>query len=268
MKKVINIILILSLMIIGGCEKNNINQNKTNKELTLEQYIISQGFKKKDFICDIPVNNIKDIVKQSEGVKNYILTNDNQVYEYSLEKLFSTTNTNCSIVNTNEIEIVSFINGNRAPMDSSGKQYYNSFTIPDIQILSNEQQLEEKYPGYENYLYNLNNSFAIKENHLYKITDNSINEINFENNEKINTLLKRIEFKNNDLYTILTIVTDSSFYECKEEVTNKECEQYEDIECKTDFVCNLNELTKYKNDIAIFTGEILITNDYNFYIKE
>ena len=94
------IILLVLALSIAGCAKNAdiiTSDENTLENKTLDSYLSEMNFKKFQIKCDeITSNNINHIgYFNVNGGTTFMILNDNEVYDFSVDKLYSSTNSNC-----------------------------------------------------------------------------------------------------------------------------------------------------------------------------
>lgn len=245
-KNVIFILLVL-IFLITGCVKNSNIDNNDNKEIidkekTLDNYLYNLGYKKFQISCDeISNDNISHIDYVSiSGGTTFIVLNGNEIYDLNIDKLYSSTNSNCkrNYNNDNRILYLSLINN--ISIDNAKDIYRTG---------------------------NINRTFAIlKDNTVKKISDD---DFTVEENININLKQNEILLKLNGSYDFPVLKTNLGYYKLKRKILNqKDCETFADIKCKYEYSYELDNISDFYDEILYYDGHILLDNNLNLYSKD
>lgn len=270
MKKII-VLLICGVMLFGlcGCGKNEeykFESDKTNDKKTIGNYLY-----KKTIQCDI-LNNIKYIY--NDYLSYYIVTNDNQFYLLSIDKLYS-NNMNCKKVENFDFLMVK----NNYIIDKQGYEYGTSYDDKTFGKISNTPtnsyntlkngditKIETQGTSTKLFILSKNGSIYEEEynrNGIINITNKEIIKIE---NEKIKDFymdLNTLDFR------IKYLITDKSFLTYTEIITNEEeCNKYADIKCEKKYEWIKNEDISSKIDelVAVLPW-ILINKNGDVFIN-
>lgn len=260
MKKTYIFLFIILLSVLAlGCEKKQTtgveNDNNLNSS-EMENYV------------KISNVNCPELNVAKEVSKNYFVGQDGYLYEYSLNELFSSTNKNCSIVDTNGKYMKGFSGGLVYDEDDYG------YILEDIKYDKNIFTIEKSYEHEKNREYFIKKSFPNSKLQLFLITDfgiivedNKIYDVRFDlgggssekkviNFDYTNEILNIYETQHS--YEAFYVETNNLYFACKKEIiNNQECEIYADIECKKEYVCKV--INDFKNvKVKNFLGDIVI----------
>ena len=292
--KILGIIIIIIVVLVGGYSiflkvsdlQSNKKEEKRQKQLneerinakSLMEYVKTHSgkylncnddncypmeFTKEDFKCDALDSNIK-FLKDS-----YFITKDNEIYDISLNELYS-NNQNCKKRDTN-IEIKNIVNAE----DST-----NNIILSKDNKIYDSSLKENKFSEFEKVLLNDTNIIKIIETDIYNnYNDYMVREISALVLKRDNKIYKQyynekatyndnkgnydynITFKREEIYksleeygnindievssyymsdmkeykleknTITKIISDKGYYYL-DEIKTDECTKYKDIECK------------------------------------
>lgn len=232
------LIIFLLILFICGCSSKEIKKDTNrNDDTTIEKKNdlkllrgLTQEF---DWNCDVDLHNIKDI----NIYYMRFIDNNGSLYEFDLQKKYSTTNNNCKKVDT-EIKFDSF---SRDRIISIDKKIYNY-----IDGIVEETGL--KYSDYFDFEIELNPRYGIVNNN--KVYDSSNKELySFENGEEY-------------INTITGIIKTNKAYYKYGIVNKKECNEYADIKCEYGIIKD-DELTSAYDDIYYINKNYYILKSSN-----
>lgn len=255
MNKLKCISLLGIIVLLCGCSSKAIKENiasSSDNNVAENKTLINRRGTEYDWNCEVSLTNIKDINI------NYMrfISKDGDLYEFDLEKKFSSTNNNCKKVDT-DIKFERFIASTIISKDNKIYRYENSKLL--------ERPLE--YTGGFQYDYfDKNNNYVIfsyVNNIGGFIKDNKVYVYKLSNNDSTIISEKEIYKFADDEYYIGTygelIKTNKAYYIYG--ITNKkECSDFADVKCEYGIVKD-EELTNAYNDIQY-------TNDYYFIFKD
>ena len=263
-------ILILCLLFLTGCspETNNDNNNIENNTVTNDKKAIGNYSYKNTIKCDI-LNDIKNVYN------NYIITNDNQVYLLSIDKIFS-NNMNCKIIENFEFSIII----NERIIDKQGYEYTNNENNntkrSDYNLLKNNDIIKMIQLGTSNNLLLLSHNGSIYKGkcdeygNFISISNEKI--IKIENEKIRNFYLDIHSFDYNIGYNdkVKYLITDKSFLTYTEIITNKEeCNKYADIACQSKYEWIKNEeISSRMNEFVAVLPWLLINKNGEVFINE
>lgn len=267
MKKLLILIFMVSLcFLFVGCslktedipkEKNtkNTDDNKWLKQLT-------NYYEKYDWNCEVSLKTIKDF----STFNNVFITNDGDLYQYSLEKIFS-NGSYCKKIDS-DIKFDRFINGAIISTNKIPYAFYENKLIKKMEGWTGgfDYNLLNKYDG----IFMLNqthdgSSFDYMQFLYGFISNNTVYSINNSGDKRKQTEIGKIP---DDEYLVKTyndiIKTNKNFYYYSI-VNREECEKYADVECAYG-LARFDEISNYYDRIYYFNARILILNDNENYI--
>ncbi|MGM9877167.1 MAG: hypothetical protein ACI33S_00820 [Bacilli bacterium] len=287
MKKKLCLILICGVVLLGICgcsnnnvdNENNLNQNKSQIlngfdiiENSGNYYTCSHYYQKVDLKCHA-FSEISDI----SSVDNLFITKDGSLYEYSIDKLYSTTNENCKKIDTNK-KFVNFLKGGILADDNVYYIYnYNEIITPvdssgttiafDSEIIKNANAKDKKNITHVSSTDEITLNI-LENNNIYQYkTSTSIYTI--DRNEIIFTIPddEKIEYIIDEV-----IKTNKNYYNYVLETENEEeCKKYKDIDCiikptyKTTSI--VNKEFDFYNQVRFYKPQkIVITNNNDIYL--
>ena len=252
MKKSLTVIIIVFLLMCVGCSKGEnkeINKIIDINTTTLEEFLISDGYKKMGTIlCDqIKDGNIKRIgyINQNE-TETYMITGSNEKFNISL-KLYSTTKQNCEkSTNTKETNMVSNLILNNAV------DIYASYTNDRSFVILNDNTLAK-----------INTDDIVVDDYGNKTYHGKLDKVTINLNS---TSEKLISLNGWGDYPILK--TDKGYYSLtKKNINEYECSTYEDIKCQYEFVYGTDRISRFYDEILYYGGGILMDKSMNLYTK-
>ena len=261
------IILVLVMILVSGCSNNvsvkNNNKNDKDKITQTEKRVIDKMSFTYKWDCEVPLNKIKDI---STIGMNFI-SDDGVLYEFNLDKKYSTTGSHCRKVNI-DVSFEKFIcNG----IISSDKKIYlqNGKNYVDI---SNETRIQGWVMGFPYDLYDYNENIIIlniasvdtkygivEDNKVYEYETGSSSSDYIGKGKKLYTF--------SDDETLVGIYgsyikTNKAYYVYG--ATNKnECEKYADIGCEYGIVKDKTLSDAYDEIYYMNNYYLIMKSDYN-----
>ncbi len=256
------------MILVSGCSNNvSVKNNKKNdkdKITQTEKRVIDKMSFTYKWDCEVPLNKIKDI---STVGMNFI-SDDGALYEFNLDKKYSTTGSHCRKVNI-DVSFEKFIYNK---IISSDKKVYlqNGENYVDI---SNEERIQGWVMGFPYDLYDYNENIII----LNMDLDNSFKYGIVEDNKvyeyETGSLSSDYIGKGKELYTFSDgetlvgiygsyIKTNKAYYVYG--VTNKnECEKYADIKCEYGIVKDKTLSDAYDEIYYMNNYYLIMKSDYN-----
>ena len=267
-------LIIFGIFLITGCEKK-IDANNMNELDKLEK--LKDKFESVEWSCEISVSNIKTIKDNGmmEIQPKMFITNDGDLYQFSVDKKYL-NGTNCKKYDSNE----KFDDFYIFPIDRDLSLFVT--TTGDFKYLDKAGNLVDfysifikKYHSYIEKLYNDNRYNYVKYimgydsyYNVYNIKDNKVflKQISSSGYYKNEDLFA--EFPNNENFISLNgkvFKTNRNYY--KVGITNeKECNEYEDVNC-IEGIVKFNDLEDEYDNISYFNGNYIIFNgDPTLYI--
>ena len=254
------LLLIWLLVIMCGCESNNLKDNEINSNDNIEKVLKENNYIEKKLNCNFELADIKDITIKNMDNHSYILLIDNSLYEYDFEKKYKESDNNCKLLDTNGNIITHFSLRNLYPTDLEEHIFMDNFN-PKFLEYSPESKIKDSYPNSTIQLYIGANSIIVENNKAYLIYNNTKNEFIIDNDETISNV-----YSIND--NLVFIETTNNIYDCNfVEINEDNCNEYVDIECPRTFQCSKSNITNYKNEILFFNGNFIITKNNTLYLK-
>lgn len=261
------IILVLAVILVSGCSNNvSVKNNKKNdkdKITQTEKRVIDKMSFTYKWDCEVPLNKIKDI---STVGMNFI-SDDGALYEFNLDKKYSTTGSHCRKVNI-DVAFEKFIYNK---IISSDKKVYlqNGENYVDI---SNEERIQGWVMGFPYDLYDYNENIIILnigsvDTKYGIVEDNKVYEY------ETDSLSSDYIGKRKELYifsdgeTLVGIYgsyikTNKAYYVYG--ATNKnECEKYADIKCEYGIVKDKTLSDAYDEIYYMNNYYLIMKSDYN-----
>ena len=261
------IILVLAVILVSGCSNNvSVKNNKKNdkdKITQTEKRVIDKMSFTYKWDCEVPLNKIKDI---STVGMNFI-SDDGALYEFNLDKKYSTTGSHCRKVNI-DVAFEKFIYNK---IISSDKKVYlqNGENYVDI---SNEERMQGWVMGFPYDLYDYNENIIILnigsvDTKYGIVEDNKVYEY------ETDSLSSDYIGKRKELYTFSDgetlvgiygsyIKTNKAYYVYG--ATNKnECEKYADIKCEYGIVKDKTLSDAYDEIYYMNNYYLIMKSDYN-----
>lgn len=255
------------MILVSGCSNNvsvkNNNKNDKDKITQTEKRVIDKMSFTYKWDCEVPLNKIKDI---STIGMNFI-SDDGVLYEFNLDKKYSTTGSHCRKVNI-DVSFEKFIcNG----IISSDKKIYlqNGKNYVDI---SNETRIQGWVMGFPYDLYDYNENIIIlniasvdtkygivEDNKVYEYETGSSSSDYIGKGKKLYTF--------SDDETLVGIYgsyikTNKAYYVYG--ATNKnECEKYADIGCEYGIVKDKTLSDAYDEIYYMNNYYLIMKSDYN-----
>lgn len=262
------IILVLAVILVSGCSNNvSVKNNKKNdkdKITQTEKRVIDKMSFTYKWDCEVPLNKIKDI---STVGMNFI-SDDGALYEFNLDKKYSTTGSHCRKVNI-DVSFEKFINNG---IISSDKKVYLQKGENYVDI-SNEERRQGWVMGFPYDLYDYNENIIILNMDLDINLKYGIVEDNKVYENGTGTFSSDYIGKGKELYTFSDgetlvgiygsyIKTNKAYYVYG--VTNKnECEKYADIECEYGIVKDKTLSDAYDEIYYMNNYYLIMKSDYN-----
>lgn len=239
------IILLVLALSIAGCAKNAdiiTSDENTLENKTLDSYLSEMNFKKFQIKCDeITSNNINHIgYFNVNGGTTFMILNDNEVYDLNVDKLYSSTNSNCQRSSNYNMLISNYFDYVNNTYVENAKDIYRNGSDDRI--------------------------FAI-------LNDNTIKKINasdfsIENNVSLNLKADEVPLKLNGTYDFPVLKTNFGYFFLKRELLNKEdCEEFVDVKCKYEYSYELDNISDFYTKIIYYDGQILLDDCLNLYTK-
>lgn len=255
------------MILVSGCSNNvSVKNNKKNdkdKITQTEKRVIDKMSFTYKWDCEVPLNKIKDI---STVGMNFI-SDDGALYEFNLDKKYSTTGSHCRKANI-DVSFEKFIN---IGIISSDKKVYlqNGDNYVDI---SNEERIQGWVMGFPYGLYDYNENIIILnigsvDTKYGIVEDNKVYEY------ETGSLSSDYIGKRKELYTFSDgetlvgiygsyIKTNKAYYVYG--ATNKnECEKYADIECEYGIVKDKTLSDAYDEIYYMNNYYLIMKSDYN-----
>ncbi len=255
------------MILVNGCSnsvsvKNNKKNDKDKITQTEKRVIDKMSFTYK-WDCEVPLNKIKDI---STVGMNFI-SDDGALYEFNLDKKYSTTGSHCRKANI-DVSFEKFIN---IGIISSDKKVYlqNGDNYVDI---SNEERIQGWVMGFPYGLYDYNENIIILnigsvDTKYGIVEDNKVYEY------ETDSLSSDYIGKRKELYTFSDgetlvgiygsyIKTNKAYYVYG--ATNKnECAKYADIKCEYGIVKDKTLSDAYDEIYYMNNYYLIMKSDYN-----
>ena len=268
MKRKYLIILVLVMVFVSGCSNNSsVKDNKTNDKTKItqtEKRVIDKMSFTYKWDCEVPLNKIKDI--STVGI-NFI-SDDGSLYEFDLDRKYSTTDSHCRKVDI-DVSFEKFIyNG----IISSDKMVYLRVGEKYVDI-SNEERIQGLVMGfpYDLYEYNeniiilnmdLDNSLKygiVEDNKVYEYETGSpssdyvgkTGELHAFSNDETLVGIYGSYIKTNKAYYVYGIINKSK------------CEEYADIECEYGIVKDKTLSDAYDEIYYMNNYFLVMKSDYN-----
>lgn len=255
------------MILVNGCSNNvSVKNNKKNdkdKITQTEKRVIDKMSFTYKWDCEVPLNKIKDI---STVGMNFI-SDDGALYEFNLDKKYSTTGSHCRKANI-DVSFEKFIN---IGIISSDKKVYlqNGDNYVDI---SNEERIHGWVMGFPYGLYDYNENIIILnigsvDTKYGIVEDNKVYEY------ETDSLSSDYIGKRKELYTFSDgetlvgiygsyIKTNKAYYVYG--ATNKnECEKYADIKCEYGIVKDKTLSDAYDEIYYMNNYYLIMKSDYN-----
>lgn len=275
MKKIL-FILLIAIIAISGCSKNEVD----NSDLSFTKWAVN-NIKIDNEIKRIncPFINENSIMSGSDKV---FITDDN-IYKYDVDKLFS-NDMNCKLVGkiTNPMAVKS-----ENAIDEDGILYNDFWQKVDNDDYDGDYVKDNYHDGWKKYLSSFDiNKKLVSARDIYS----SDPERNIPNHEIITYVNNELYLYNIDYmsdsngksssYKVNTdslgdeeiikiygsiVKTNKAFYIVNSNLVNKEeCSKYVDIKCIYEYSLKKDEvLTKYYDEILNITNKFFITKDYD-----
>lgn len=253
MKKIL-LVCLLSLFLFGCSTKNDsIQKNKSgvnsNTSNFKQEIINKRSLYSYEWNCEVKLNEIKDINRF-----DLFISKTGELYEFSLLKKYSTTNTNCKKIDT-DLRFEKFINGVIVSIDNKLYRYDNNKLLERPSGFTG---------GFDYRLYDYNHDlvmFNAREGQYGIIKDNKVYKCEIQDD-----IVTKEIFSFNDEEKIIGVYgsyirTDKGYYYYG--ITNQEqCSEYKDIKCEYGIV--KDELfSKSNNDIVYANGMYFIIESDN-----
>lgn len=259
MKKIfLNSFIIFIVLLVTGCSISNGNYNHSSNT----KNAINMHYNKvENFDCQYLNDNTVAINDK------YFVNSNNDVYEYSLSKVFRDSGTNCSHVDTKNKVIVG-VNSNGV-YDGDYYLYMENNDFDKNMKYDYEKAREyfmkKSFPNSSLHLWLITNRGVIVENnHLFYVSfdfDGGYDmkyEIDIDSSDNIIGI-----YKNSS--ELFHVETTASYYDCVLEIINKEeIEKYADAECIEKFICT--KVSDFnRSDVKKYLGNIVILNNGDIY---
>ncbi|MBE5806551.1 MAG: hypothetical protein E7313_07615 [Clostridiales bacterium] len=259
MKKIfLNSFMIFIILLITGCSVSNSDYNHSSDT---ENSINMHYNKVENFDCQF----LNDKTVAING--KYFVNSNNDVYEYSLSKVFHDSGTNCSQVDTKNKVIVG-VNSNGV-YDGDYYLYMenNDFekNMKHDHERAREYFLKKSFPNSSLQLWLITNYGVILENNqLFYVSFDFDGGYSLKSQIEIDLSDDIIGIYKNS-WELFHVETTTSYYDCAFEVINKEeIEKHADAECKEKFICT-KVLDFNHDDVKKYLGDIVILNNGDIY---
>lgn len=269
MNKKLKVLLVLGcILIITGCGKSNDiknNSNNENKDNKISCSINKNNGKYDYFINESLVcPQFKDIAYSGD---RFFITNSGELYEYS-DKKYSTTNNNCKKADT-DVLFDKIVENTLVSKDGNFYSFFegNLKRITDDEIQKGRawygiDQMEIKVYKANNRIFYLDQLDNEKPEIYGYVDGNSIYSISYDwKSNKTNEKLL-ITFKDGEKVEKVTngfVVTNKGYY--RYGMTNqKECSEYEDINCEYGLVL-VDTIDNCSNEIFYVSNNLIVTKE-------
>lgn len=253
MKKTILIIICFICMV--GCSSTTDIKEKENN-LNVSSSKLKSKYTSKEWKCSVPLENIKDI----SGFENVFITNEGELYEFSLEKLYSNDDY-CKKIESN-YKFTRFINGAIITEDNKIFGYINN------------EFIEEPFAWTGAFRYDLYK----QHNNIFKF-DKGYNETSFDvtgityygylDGNKIivldgieSNIAYTYDLKDDEIFlgSYYEFIKTNKGYYYNGIINSSECNKYADVECVYG-VKAFTELNDEYDNIYFFNGRQIIFKD-------
>lgn len=274
-KMILVTLIIFGMFLITGCEKKIDVSNNLKEPDKFEK--LKEKLESVEWSCEISVSDIKTIKDNGmmELQPKMFITYNGDLYQFSVDKKYS-NGTNCKKYDFNEkfenfyiypndryLSLLVTTTGDFKDLDEDGNLVDFYSLVPKEYNAYIEKIYNENHNNYVKYItghYGYYNVYNIKDNKVFlkQISDSG----RYKNEELF------AEFPNNENFISLNgrvFKTNKNYY--RVDITNeKECNEYEDVNCIEGLV-KFDDLENEYENISYFNGNYIIFNgDSKLYI--
>lgn len=275
MKKKILIfsIIIISILIITGCD--NTNENVLDENISFIEWF-QQNVK---YMNNVRRINCPDLTGDSIMYGEYFV-NGGKMYKYNVDKLYS-NETNCKLIGTMENDEYGIAINNMGIINNDGILYNDYWANQKCENCGGVFVKDNLHDGWVNYFEAVKiNTNIISSNNMSHINQPNYDIITYVDGELVAYYRNYMDDKRKigeykidissigeediiNLYNGI-IKTNKSYYYISRKTTNaSECNKYVDIECEYKYYLEKDDtLTKYYNEIMNIDYAHIITNNY------